>query len=1364
MRQLLLLGACLLWVLVGGNDNLRAQPNYFLGNVPTITANPPAPWNAGQVVQFSITVSGFDYQQGNTSAYFHGLGIQPGNCWQNLQYGAPPPTVKDTIIAGGIRATGKWMVVTQNIKPALCSGLQIPGFYFDGTLSANAQREIIPATQDNDPFNNFGEFMASGSWTFTWQAQVPTLTPSDCDLTMKVYIFGDGETGTWYNPPPGCAGGSMPPITGGYVRNDDSQFSTLTGDSVFCSGEEIIFRPDREASSVFRTEWLLDGGVLVTSSPDGSISAFWRTPGIKRVTRRLINQNTNEIFSTYRNIRILSRPNARFSPSSNNLCVGNTAVFIFSGTAEDNATFDWDFGSGAVVNGSGRGPVSVQWTTEGVKNVQLTVRQGNCVPAIHTEQIHVAPKLNFNLVYTDTGCVGDNLLFTDNAPLTQGTIYEWIFEGGEPSHSFGSGAQRVRWRTYGQKTVRITKKFAACDTTVQASVYLYPTPTGDAGGDIPVCYRTLVQLRADIDSSQVADYNTKALAKGDTTIQCKYEWLPNEEFVGRNDILKPYVRPTETRTYTLYAYCGKCVTVIDQVTVLITGSASLGDIEPSPISIALCEGQSVRLYPGISEQVQKQFSIRWKPEEGLDDPTSYTPLASPRRTTNYYYHYTHLETGCSDSTRKTANIIVHNRPWVDLGPDKTVCAENRKDPVLLTPVSPSNGSDLIFDWNPKVDLSCYNCHSPEFLGSVSRAYTLTVIQTHPGPPAVQCTSNPLLSEATIIVRVIPPVQAFTGADLTICEGDTVQIGNPALQGRPDHKYKWQEPGPEQTLSSDTVASPFAFPKVTTTYTLTATAVAGDCESQQKTITITVKKAPTVGFATQSRDICLGDSLTLVPVPHLVPGTPVLEYVWSPKEGLSDPRSPNPKASPRDTTTYTYYLVADGCTSLTKASFTVNIRPYPKIHIMGKGHDKDTVSCLGSIFIPAEVEAPPGTGPFRYRWTPRNLVTGPDSLQTRFRPRETTTFTLTILDQSNGCTYRDTMRVIIPPIFTAEILPRTSPTILCYGDSIELSVDTREIIPINPEQPYRFKWESSTGTGIIRCDTCPSTFVIPDQNMTYILTVMHGECKRIDTKNVIVIPKVQAVFQPAQDTVCVGQSVAFANNSLNAATYLWDFGDGEFSQDARPQHTYLQPGKYAVKLTVAPPFAPQCSDDRKGMADTIVVLPRPEAVFSSFPLPNDTLFLPEQANVRFINQSKGKIFFWDFGDGVGTSTQKDPSYRYRAPGKYTVTLTVTDETGCISTEKLGEFVVAEPSIIGGYIDNVFTPNNDGINDYFGIRYNGREAVQINVFDRWGNIVFQSDGLKSWDGKLPSGNDAAEGTYFYQIKIGEKLFRGELTIVR
>jgi gliding motility-associated-like protein len=490
----------------------------------------------------------------------------------------------------------------------------------------------------------------------------------------------------------------------------------------------------------------------------------------------------------------------------------------------------------------------------------------------------------------------------------------------------------------------------------------------------------------------------------------------------------------------------------------------------------------------------------------------------------------------------------------------------------------------------------------------------------------------------------------------------------------------------------------------------------------------------------------------------------LEYVWSPKEGLSDPRSPNPKASPRDTTTYTYYLVADGCTSLTKASFTVNIRPYPKIHIMGKGHDKDTVSCLGSIFIPAEVEAPPGTGPFRYRWTPRNLVTGPDSLQTRFRPRETTTFTLTILDQSNGCTYRDTMRVIIPPIFTAEILPRTSPTILCYGDSIELSVDTREIIPINPEQPYRFKWESSTGTGIIRCDTCPSTFVIPDQNMTYILTVMHGECKRIDTKNVIVIPKVQAVFQPAQDTVCVGQSVAFANNSLNAATYLWDFGDGEFSQDARPQHTYLQPGKYAVKLTVAPPFAPQCSDDRKGMADTIVVLPRPEAVFSSFPLPNDTLFLPEQANVRFINQSKGKIFFWDFGDGVGTSTQKDPSYRYRAPGKYTVTLTVTDETGCISTEKLGEFVVAEPSIIGGYIDNVFTPNNDGINDYFGIRYNGREAVQINVFDRWGNIVFQSDGLKSWDGKLPSGNDAAEGTYFYQIKIGEKLFRGELTIVR
>lgn len=1368
MRQLLGL-ACLLWAFAGAT--LYAQPNYFLGNVPTITANPPAPWSAGQVVQFSITVNGFDYQQGSTSAYFHGLGIQPGNCWQNFQYGTPPPTVKDTTIAGGIRATGKWMVATQNLKPALCSGLQIPGFYFDGTITANGQQTIIPITEDNDPFNNFGEFMASGSWTFTWQAQVPTLTPSDCDLTMKVYIFGDGETGTWYNPPPGCGGGSMPPITGGYIRQDDSQFNTLTGDSVFCSGEEIIFQPDREVNSVFRTEWLLDGGVLVTSAPDGSISAFWRTPGIKRVTRRLINQNTDEVFSTYRNIRILPLPDATFTPSSHNLCIGNTAVFIFSGTAETDATFDWTFGSGAVVTGSGRGPISVNWTVEGVKNVQLTVRQGNCVPAIHTEQIHVAPKLNFNLVYTDTGCVGDNLLFTDNAPLTQGTIYEWIFEGGEPSHSFGSGAQRVRWRTYGQKNVKITKKYAACDTTIQATVYLYPTPTGDAGGDIPVCYRTLVQLRADIDSSQVADYNTKALAKGDTTIQCKYEWLPNEEFVGPNDILKPYVRPTETRTYTLYAYCGGCVTVIDQVTVLINESTSLGDIEPSPTSYSLCEGESVRLYPGISEQVQKLYSIRWTPTVGLDDPMSYTPVATPPpgSTTRYYYYYTHLATGCGDSIVKTANITVHNRPWVDLGRDTTICAE-RLLPFTIIPRAPfpDDPSRFSYNWNPKVDLSCYDCHAPEFLGTVTRAYTLTVFEFHNSPaPPVQCTSNVVLPEATIIVRVIPPVEAFTGADVTICEGDTVQIGNPALQGRPDHKYLWEYPvnsPADSSLSSYLVASPLAYPRVTTTYTLTATAVPGDCESQPKTITVTVKKAPTVGFASRGTDLCLGDSLTLVPVPHLVPGTPLLEYFWSPKEGLNDPNSPNPKASPRQTTTYTYYMTADGCASLTKDSFTVNIRPYPTIHIMGKGHDKDSISCRGQIFIPTEIDAPTGTGPFRYRWTPRAPVTAPDSLQTNFRPAQTTTFTLTVTDLSNGCTYKDSMRIIIPPLFNADILPPDSPTILCFGDSIELSADTEELIPENPEQPYQFKWESDTETGIIRCDTCPTTVVLPDQSMLYILTISHGECKRVAVKSVIVIPKVQAVFQPAQDTVCVGQSVAFANNSLNAATYVWDFGDGEFSQDVRPQHTYLQPGKYGVKLTVTAPFAPQCMDDRRGMADTIVVLPRPEAIFTSFPLPNDTLFLPELTNVQFINQSKGKIFFWNFGDGLGTSTQKDPSYHYRAPGKYTVTLTVTDETGCVSVETLGVFLVAEPKIIGGYIDNVFTPNNDGINDYFTLRYTGREAVQIHIFDRWGYLVFQSDGIKSWDGKLPSGNDAAAGTYFYQIKIGEKLFRGDITIVR
>ena len=101
-------------------------------------------------------------------------------------------------------------------------------------------------------------------------------------------------------------------------------------------------------------------------------------------------------------------------------------------------------------------------------------------------------------------------------------------------------------------------------------------------------------------------------------------------------------------------------------------------------------------------------------------------------------------------------------------------------------------------------------------------------------------------------------------------------------------------------------------------------------------------------------------------------------------------------------------------------------------------------------------------------------------------------------------------------------------------------------------------------------------------------------------------------------------------------------------------------------------------------------------------------------------------------------------------------------GCVTTLKHGPFIVKSPELS---IPNIFSPNGDGINDQFVITYSGSQAFAIDVTDRWGVRVFKSTSkIQSWDGKAGNAADAAEGVYFYNLRIGDKSYVGNVTLVR
>lgn len=88
-----------------------------------------------------------------------------------------------------------------------------------------------------------------------------------------------------------------------------------------------------------------------------------------------------------------------------------------------------------------------------------------------------------------------------------------------------------------------------------------------------------------------------------------------------------------------------------------------------------------------------------------------------------------------------------------------------------------------------------------------------------------------------------------------------------------------------------------------------------------------------------------------------------------------------------------------------------------------------------------------------------------------------------------------------------------------------------------------------------------------------------------------------------------------------------------------------------------------------------------------------------------------------------------------------------------------------------IPNIFTPNNDGQNDFFEIKVNGYKNYLLKIYNRWGQLIFSSDNRSNyWNGKVEQTNkDAPDGTYYYILELTDNIdkhsiYRGFLTLLR
>jgi len=384
------------------------------------------------------------------------------------------------------------------------------------------------------------------------------------------------------------------------------------------------------------------------------------------------------------------------------------------------------------------------------------------------------------------------------------------------------------------------------------------------------------------------------------------------------------------------------------------------------------------------------------------------------------------------------------------------------------------------------------------------------------------------------------------------------------------------------------------------------------------------------------------------------------------------------------------------------------------------------------FNSGNVTSGSGQGPYVVTWNSEGIKT----------------VSLTVTE--NGC---------ISNTYTYQILvlPLTSPLCACWTPPVTIIANTQvcinQSLTVNSQggtSAFTYNWNFPSASVASGSGAGPYSMSWSNTG-TYDLTlsVTDPGCYPFDTSlTVMVLPNPQISINTTNEICGQGNGMATASGG---ATYLWSNGGNSATI------SNISAGNYSVTVTEG-----MCSSTASANVGNI---PGPTAAFSVNSHAQSIL----DGEFIFTDLSFGaSSWLWNFGDNTASSEQ-NPIYEYNAAGNYTVILTVSDANNCTDQTQTNIYVYDLYTI---YIPSAFTPDGDGINDFFGpfgVCLDNDDYVMY-VFDRWGKMVFQTTDMNNrWDGRInDSSNEPIPGVYTYRIIYKEnggkqKNIMGTVTLI-
>jgi gliding motility-associated-like protein len=876
--------------------------------------------------------------------------------------------------------------------------------------------------------------------------------------------------------------------------------------------------------------------------------------------------------------------------------------------------------------------------------------------------------------------------------------------------------------------------------TEDYNLYVGITPpgvfTGTAVSNSPLCNGSQLNLGINTSASP--------------TVAMSYTWsgpggysviIPTTTAGGNTNIA--VAQPTNSGVYTVTVSPGSCpitATVMVNVypTPTITALANNGPV---------CQGSSLTINAAANVSATTTYSWtgpnNWTANTVSNTINNVQPAATgfySLTVINSYLAPTYQQTlTCSASAQMSA-AVVPVAPLV-VTPTFTLCQNSNL--ALTASAQGATSYSWASSTTPQFTSTLQNPGITNVSPPNSGDYSVTAYYTSPSTTLI-CTSK-----AVTNVSVVPrnPVTPFSSAN--VCQFTSGSFSATALGAS---GYQWFGPnGFNSTNQVNTITN--IQPASAGNYTVNAIFTIGTVScSTTNWIPLNVISVPSIAVI-PNISVCEREGTSFsASAPN------ALTYMWNGPNSFTM-NSPNPtfaNLTPGMSGAYTVTASFSNGNLTCYNSNVTNLLVKP-IMLFNLGPDQQLCS-NSDLFL----NGPAGATAYNW-WGSTSFTSNAQGLFVpTLGPQNSGIYVLEV--DLNGCKTFDSVRVSVltPIIFTLTPSNRT----ICRGENVNWVVGAAQ-----GSENYAYNWNPAIYV------TGPTGSVQAGQPLG--TTVYNISAYDIACPNYVIQTSFTVfVNQPPQPNISIPKNnqcepmcmVMNSHTSGKATNVVYDFGHGNIIE-GDSVNVCLDAGTHYMRITTTGTNGCQGIFDYTNTP--ITVYPKPGGDFMWTPeTPNTTnnmvTFIPSTKN------GKTFTFDWQFTNstnvgGIDTSTLRSPVKTYDNNGKFPVMMVVKNEYGC--TDSIFHIVEIEEDV-NVFIPNTFTPNDDNINDVFFIKGIGlkSEGFYMEVFDRWGTLLFATKDInKGWDGTV-KGVKAAEGVYVYRVKVignngvGKKEFKGHITLMK